>query len=233
MTTTTEDILLQDIALNPNNHTLRLIYADWLDDNNRSWRAEFIRLQLRSNYTEVEHEVCQRRLGELMDEHGMGFFMEVAPWLSSLMRQTGKRSVAIEGFDLNLQGYWLGGMLHEVRCSRKCWLEYGVRICRRNPVGKVVLTGLDPCPWGMDQTVWGRGENQPHSGWIWIEDDRLTYRHWLPTVIFKHVRGDGVERAAHGPTKGNVSRQVMVNEANRAALAWVREELGITDEIRS
>jgi uncharacterized protein (TIGR02996 family) len=43
---TQEDAFLQDIIANPEDDALRLIYADWLDEQDQSERAEFIRLQI-------------------------------------------------------------------------------------------------------------------------------------------------------------------------------------------
>lgn len=45
-TTTTGDVLLRDILENPRDDGLRLIYADWLEDNGMSQRAEYIRNQV-------------------------------------------------------------------------------------------------------------------------------------------------------------------------------------------
>src|SRR5215207_10420738 len=41
-----EDALLAAIIANPDEDTVRLVYADWLDENGDSERAEFIRLQV-------------------------------------------------------------------------------------------------------------------------------------------------------------------------------------------
>ena len=43
---TTEDALFRAILDNPDDDDVRLIYADWLDDQGDSARAEFIRVQI-------------------------------------------------------------------------------------------------------------------------------------------------------------------------------------------
>jgi uncharacterized protein (TIGR02996 family) len=45
--TTDEHALLAAIGANPDDDTVRLVYADWLDEYDRPERAEFIRLQIR------------------------------------------------------------------------------------------------------------------------------------------------------------------------------------------
>jgi len=47
------EALLAAIRANPNEHTLRLVYADWLEENDQPELAEFIRLQVR--YAELEY----------------------------------------------------------------------------------------------------------------------------------------------------------------------------------
>jgi uncharacterized protein (TIGR02996 family) len=44
---TDEHALLAAIGANPDDDTVRLVYADWLDEHDRPERAEFIRLQIR------------------------------------------------------------------------------------------------------------------------------------------------------------------------------------------
>lgn len=47
MTTTTGEQLLRAICLHPEDDDRRLVYTDWLEDNDQQERAEFIRLQVR------------------------------------------------------------------------------------------------------------------------------------------------------------------------------------------
>jgi uncharacterized protein (TIGR02996 family) len=49
----TEAALLAAIAANPDDDLPRLVYADWLDENDRPLRAEFIRLQIEIAHKEI------------------------------------------------------------------------------------------------------------------------------------------------------------------------------------
>src|SRR5262245_7236808 len=68
---TAEQGFLESITTNPEDDTPRLVYADWLDDQGQSERAEFIRLQIqlarmseddpqRPNLVDREQELFQR-----------------------------------------------------------------------------------------------------------------------------------------------------------------------------
>ena len=73
---TTEDALLAAIAATPDDDLPRLVYADWLDENGRPIRAEFIRLQIEIAKKEMlpreemdAHVVLWLRQQELFDNH--------------------------------------------------------------------------------------------------------------------------------------------------------------------
>lgn len=70
---TDEDALLAAIAAHPEEDTPRLMFADWLDENGRPLRAEFIRLQCATQepgrLPPDEHKKAVRRLDELVRDH--------------------------------------------------------------------------------------------------------------------------------------------------------------------
>ena len=73
---TDEDALLSAIAAHPDEDTPRLAYADWLDENDRHIRAEFIRVQIDITQKETLPRVLQNRYvdvwkrnQELLDNH--------------------------------------------------------------------------------------------------------------------------------------------------------------------
>jgi uncharacterized protein (TIGR02996 family) len=74
---TTEQGLLSDIRANPQDDLPRLAYANWLDENGNSDRAEFIRLQLllapgvdrTEPLTEEQRQEHQERADSLLEEH--------------------------------------------------------------------------------------------------------------------------------------------------------------------
>jgi uncharacterized protein (TIGR02996 family) len=58
MTTTDGDSLLKSILAHPDDDTVRLVYADWLEENEEEARAEFIRVQV--EITKPHPIVCDR-----------------------------------------------------------------------------------------------------------------------------------------------------------------------------
>jgi uncharacterized protein (TIGR02996 family) len=71
---------LEDIVAHPDDDTPRLVYADWLEDNGDSDRAEFIRVQLeRSHLPEWDARQVPLRLREaaLIEQHGGGWKREL------------------------------------------------------------------------------------------------------------------------------------------------------------
>jgi uncharacterized protein (TIGR02996 family) len=59
-TMTDEKCLLATIWEEPHEDAPRLVYADWLEDHDRSARAEFIRVQCQLALLEEEDETPQR-----------------------------------------------------------------------------------------------------------------------------------------------------------------------------
>src|SRR5262249_24580085 len=64
---------LTDICAHPEDDAPRLIYADWLEENGETARAEFIRLQIELARRPGEEDpppALLQREGELLDRHG-------------------------------------------------------------------------------------------------------------------------------------------------------------------
>jgi uncharacterized protein (TIGR02996 family) len=69
----TEQAFLDDIIAHPDDDVPRLVFADWLDDQGESERAEFIRLQCRLatlNDSDPERAALRMREDDLLDEYG-------------------------------------------------------------------------------------------------------------------------------------------------------------------
>ncbi len=85
MTTPESDALLAAVLAAPEDDAPRLVYADWLDENGRPERAQFIRLQVeRSRLPRFDphREVLTRLADRLFDRHG-------ADWVAELPRVDG------------------------------------------------------------------------------------------------------------------------------------------------
>jgi uncharacterized protein (TIGR02996 family) len=95
---TAEQGFLSDIRANPDDDGVRLIYADWLQENAQAQRAEFIRVQIelaRLADDDPRREVLTDRQDELLAAHGdeWGPFRE-----GGALRATFHRGLAEEAF---------------------------------------------------------------------------------------------------------------------------------------
>jgi uncharacterized protein (TIGR02996 family) len=73
---------LRAICANPEDDTVRLVYADWLDENGDPDRAEFIRLQVAVPDRPPAFDATYARIQELRRQHG-------AAWRNELPRVGG------------------------------------------------------------------------------------------------------------------------------------------------
>lgn len=74
--------LLQAIIAQPDDDALRLIYADWLEEQGAAERAEFIRLQVRFPHETPAHRTQQdahARMNTLLYRHGPSWTAELPP----------------------------------------------------------------------------------------------------------------------------------------------------------
>jgi uncharacterized protein (TIGR02996 family) len=71
------------ICASPEDDALRLVYADWLDENGEEARAEFIRLQLQMeglHRREPARRALEERANTLLKEHRETWLRELPEW---------------------------------------------------------------------------------------------------------------------------------------------------------
>ncbi len=77
------DSFLADIRANPDDDAVRLVFADWLEDNGDPDRAEFIRLQVRlaqlPEYDPARFEM-EERSQDLLAEHQARWLAHLPKW---------------------------------------------------------------------------------------------------------------------------------------------------------
>src|SRR5262245_50345394 len=74
--------LLRAIRQAPEDDDLRLVYADWLEEQGRLERAEFIRVQIeraRTSLDDPRYPDLRRREAELFEGHGAAWLREELP----------------------------------------------------------------------------------------------------------------------------------------------------------
>src|SRR5689334_17143665 len=79
-----EDHFLQAIYQDPADDAVRLIYADWLEENGRPERAEFIRLQCeqaRLPKADPRKPELGARAVQLLEQHAEEWLRPLRPWV--------------------------------------------------------------------------------------------------------------------------------------------------------
>lgn len=91
-----EDTLLAAIHAHPDDDTLRLAYADWLDENGQPARAEFVRLQIAAEPPESAEERRRRsaREWELLAAHRDRWTADLGPFDRARCRVDFRRGFA-------------------------------------------------------------------------------------------------------------------------------------------
>jgi uncharacterized protein (TIGR02996 family) len=131
---TDERAFLNAIIAAPDDDLPRLVYADWLQENGRPERAEFIRLQ------------CELAQVRIADPQGRERYDKLTSRLRGLqiahLRVWEKE--ATDGLPTNRQLSVLfgRGMVAEVSCTAKYFLEHGEQIISQLPLRRICLTRM-------------------------------------------------------------------------------------------
>lgn len=116
MPTSDGDLLLRGILDNPDDDTVRKVYADWLEENGEVRRAEHIRLQIARVYGEMFTPACL-----LNAEEEMRWFPLV-----------GNGTVP----------FWYRGFVHRVHLPCDAFMQHAESLFRAHPITSVRLSGV-------------------------------------------------------------------------------------------
>jgi uncharacterized protein (TIGR02996 family) len=211
---------LRAICETPADDAPHLVFADWLNENGESERAEFIRVQ------------C-----ELAIEGGNKELIGRQRILLPLMRIFLRRSIpkpatavfwhidTINPINDILQDapalYLRCGFVAEVACPLADWLAHGKAICEQHPVERVRITDRRPlnlpADWNGEYTL----------RWIEPDNGRVTRPYHLPKPVFRKLKG--LQMPGQHPRVPWYFQSVdaAIEGASRAALTWGRDEAGL------
>lgn len=143
---------LRDICENPFDDAPRLIYCDWLEEQGRNERTEFIRVQIkleRTDFTckQIFISCCEFMDLEKMKDLGCQQCKEFAR-LKLREGELWRIGKSNNWFQLYAQGVYGGmvsrGFVNKTKADFKNWRHRGKSICRYNPIEKVMIPGLNP-----------------------------------------------------------------------------------------
>jgi len=134
------EVLLRAILANPADDAPRLIYADWLDDHNKSTRAHFIRVSIDVHRKHPGLNEYERSLT------AAGMSLDDLSWLG------------VDLGDLNwhkgqlANSHWDRGFISGIRCPLETFLDRAESIFMAQPIMEVEISDRQP---RLEAGFWG------------------------------------------------------------------------------
>lgn len=202
--TTTGDLLLRAILEHPEDDDRRIVYADWLEENEQLDRANYIRWSvLETNHIKASNLLAANQQRWFGDQLAQSLWTAGTQW-GDVVR-------------------WQRGFVAEVSCTSLEFVTHARALFRAHPVERVKLTDCKPA------TTYGMAEG--NNGAVWerlsVYQTRKTWDHVLDNELFDAlVLVVGV--AAKGSTRLVFPTEATALEALGAACLllghWMRDQ---------
>jgi uncharacterized protein (TIGR02996 family) len=205
---------LQDIIEHPEEDALRLIYADWLEDNGDPDRARFIRVSI-----ERGHDNAQGEFRRVNDRHSAPGKEWQAWGLPAGWRVTCYRRLHEVRGDLLRERRTLApgtallvrGFVAEVTLPCAEWMRHGPALVRAAPLERVGLADRKPLR---------------HDGWFfWLRHPGVTFADDLPYLL---PDGLAYVMSAAERREGWESEAAAREALSVACLQWARKPVAAT-----
>lgn len=121
---TEEAAFLQAICTEPDCDTVRLVYADWLQEQGRPERAEFIRVQCRVAELEADAVLVSPREAGAVQEQLDAARAHSRRLLSGHGREWAREAVVAACRSCGINWTWDRGFIAAVRCTAPDWLQH-------------------------------------------------------------------------------------------------------------
>ncbi len=185
------------IVADPDDDTVRLVAADFLEENGKADRAAFIRVQCAIARLEasglgksLEVDDLRKRERAYLGPLSVYPLLWAAEECPELLHrpQTGRTSSPLA--NLHVEGAerltWRRGFVEAVTCPTAEWLRHGVSVRKRQPVREVWLTECNslerdacyavlPALKGLLEVILEAGFNVTLTGWLaeWLPGTRV------------------------------------------------------------
>lgn len=225
---THDDAFLADVIAHPRDDAPRLVYADWLEDNGRAERAEFIRVQC--ELARMDREAVgpggtvSRSSPWRQSDPGLRRLQHREGWLLSFLRPALTAELPPSLPHCHAWGLYLArhddgidddftvgmgrGFAATVTLPCAAWLAHGPALVRAAPLEVVRLTDRQPYPVDGDS-------RRRH---FWADN--------LPTGLFATLVSDDVQPVAHPAWKRYPGRAEALAALSEACLAWASAQPG-------
>ncbi|MCE9561217.1 MAG: TIGR02996 domain-containing protein [Planctomycetes bacterium] len=126
--------LLNAITLNPDDDTIRLVYADWLEEHDDPERAEFIRIQITlARHSDGLGELLAADVARMESREQELLNKNTRRWLQSLDNLTARGMT---------HGRFWRGFVDGIVIDARVFIEDGEELWRDSPVGWVEIKNL-------------------------------------------------------------------------------------------
>jgi uncharacterized protein (TIGR02996 family) len=188
----TRAAFLQSILANPSDDAVRLIFANWLEEQGEGDRGEFIRVQCElakppPGGTEwkklINRELLKRRERELLATHGALWSAELADMFCGTHNGTiHPHHHGYEGCMDGAQWKWRRGFVSAVTCTAADFLRHADAMTASQPIEEVTLTTMPEIQFGPVRETSGPGI--PEFGGTAIYTRWLAYVDGQPPLKF-------------------------------------------------
>ncbi|TMJ00855.1 MAG: TIGR02996 domain-containing protein [Alphaproteobacteria bacterium] len=206
------DVLIQEVLEHPEDDVPRLIYADWLAENDQPVRAEFIQLQCRLAKEQPDYALdtgtsprAYTSSGDPRIRRAYALFQELAfPTVS-------KGPITLTSFQWTA-ATWRRGFVEGLSLSCSEFTRLARLVFKLHPVTRVQLKDRQP--------TWCPGWN---GYWSWrVTGDEVPFfsdGFLLPHEIF-NLLGPGHRESQHGQWRHFDSKERAVQELSQACVAF-------------
>lgn len=214
------DVMRREIVANPDDDTLRLIYADWLEDQGNPAYAAFIRAQIdnaRRHAIEPHSPKMDSRVNaELVILNGTPEMLQICGERFDNYGWDGTGETTVE-YDSGVEVDYVKGFIETVRCPLAWWWRFGKDIAPEFPLRRVTLTCREPnpipTPFAFLQS----------TQWTWAPDDAPfgyyygAFQACLPRSLWVLI-----------PYSESRSRAEAMDALSAACIKWARPDSGPT-----
>lgn len=211
-----EPAFLRDICEHPGDDAPRLIFADWLEDNGRPERAEFIRGSIR--VPQCSHLALTRDdpFPLLGLEPGTPTLVGGGPTGRGELRtwawgETDALGLVVTDLGRGLSYRVDRGFVSGVMGTLADFLRHGKKLFTAHPIEEVRLCDREPCGQEGEPWWWYRGDSPRNRAW-WGG------RHHIPSVLF------GLIATLDGDIWMHQSRDAAQAALSSACVAWGRQQ---------
>jgi uncharacterized protein (TIGR02996 family) len=213
MDVTDRDALLRAILADPCDEYLRLVFADWLDENGEGNRAALIRVQIELKRAPSEDLLAieQRLLGP----SGSKFGQQRREWaLSADLRKVWPTDIG--GWE------WHCGFPEVWHCPLVVWETYGAELSNAGPIRRVELIDREPHV---------SSSNLQASRWTWFRDDSGWVQRpedgcLLPAALFDLLEVYALDFAMLDHCRSYPNRADALNAISDACLGSLKPKKG-------